>query len=285
VAWSTASGRQEVEAALRRAAGESDANLDVAGTALLFAALDRPQEDLAPYRRHLQRLADDSAELAEALGAEESLPDRVAVLRGVLVERHGYLGDEADYDNLDNADLPRVIDRRRGLPVALGILYLHCARSRGWDAAGLAFPGHFLLRLALGGERVIIDPFNGGETREAADLRRLLKAAAGRDAELAPAHFEPVGSRDILLRLQNNIKIRRLRAGQKQKALQTMEAMLMLAPATPSLWREAGLLHAQLGNLRAALLALDNVLELVPSVDPLHREAVQTMAAIRARLN
>lgn len=285
MAWSTASGRQEVEAALRRAAGESDANLDVAGTALLFAALDRPQEDLAPYRRHLQRLADDSAELAEALGAEESLPDRVAVLRGVLVERHGYLGDEADYDNLDNADLPRVIDRRRGLPVALGILYLHCARSRGWDAAGLAFPGHFLLRLALGGERVIIDPFNGGETREAADLRRLLKAAAGRDAELAPAHFEPVGSRDILLRLQNNIKIRRLRAGQKQKALQTMEAMLMLAPATPSLWREAGLLHAQLGNLRAALLALDNVLELVPSVDPLHREAVQTMAAIRARLN
>ena len=157
MAWSTASGRQEIEAALRRAGGEDEATLDLAGTARLFAALERPQEDLAPYRRHLDRLVADVAGLAVVLGAEDSLPDRLATLQGVLVEKHGYLGDETDYDNLDNADLLRVIDRRRGLPVALGILYLHCARRRGWEAAGLAFPGHFLVRLSLRGERAIID--------------------------------------------------------------------------------------------------------------------------------
>ena len=59
----------------------------------------------------------------------------------------------------------------------------------------------------------------------------------------------------------------------------------MLAPQTPSLWRETGLLHAQMGNLRAALLALENVLGLVPPVHPLHREASQTIAALRTRLN
>ena len=42
-----------------------------------------------------------------------------------------YRGDEETYDDLDNANLMRVIERRKGLPVALGILYLYAARSQG----------------------------------------------------------------------------------------------------------------------------------------------------------
>src|SRR3546814_18868046 len=83
---------------------------------------------------------------------------------------------------MSNADMMRVIDRRRGLPVALGILYLHGARAQGWPICGLNFPGHFLLRLDLGAERTIIDPFHGGETRDAAALRALLKTMAGEAA-------------------------------------------------------------------------------------------------------
>ena len=55
-----------------------------------------------------------------------------------------------------------VIDRRRGLPVALGILYLHAARAGGLEACGLNTPSHFLLRISLKGQHALIDPFNGG---------------------------------------------------------------------------------------------------------------------------
>src|SRR3546814_19645894 len=79
-----------------------------------------------------------------------------------------------------NANLRRVSDRRRGLPVALGILYLHGARAQGWAICGLNFPGHFLLRLDLGAERSIIAPFNGGQPRDAVALRALLKGKTGR---------------------------------------------------------------------------------------------------------
>ena len=44
--------------------------------------------------------------------------------------------------------------------------------------------------------------------REAADLRRLLRQVLGPDAELEPAHFDAVSDRDVLLRLENNVRLR-----------------------------------------------------------------------------
>src|SRR3546814_19245031 len=85
----------------------------------------------------------------------------------------------------------RVIDRRKGLPVALGILYMHAARAQGWPAVGLNFPGHFLLRLERHGERAILDPFNEGRVHGATELLDLLKAMQGQDAELGPEHYQP----------------------------------------------------------------------------------------------
>ena len=57
---------------------------------------------------------------------------RVAALARTLVGRHGYAATTSTYDDLQNANLMRVIDRKRGLPVALGILYIHAARRQGW---------------------------------------------------------------------------------------------------------------------------------------------------------
>src|SRR5258708_30354018 len=113
----------------------------------------------------------------------------------------------------------RVIDRRKGLPVALGILYIHAARAQGWDMAGLAFPGHFLVRLQDAGARLILDPFHGGKPREAAELRDLLKAITRNEAELTPAHYPPVRDPQVLLRLPNKLKLPLVQSRPLQKAL------------------------------------------------------------------
>ena len=153
--------------------------------------------------------------------------------------------------------------------MALGILYIHTARAQGWTAAGLNFPGHFLVRLESAGRRVIIDPFHGCRPRDTAALRGLLKAMAGNEAELAPEHYAATGNRQVLLRLQANIKLRLLRDRRPRDALEILESMIMIAPDGAALWREAGLLHAHLGNLRAALMALEHVMDL--SRDPAER--------------
>ena len=88
------------------------------------------------------------------------------------------------------------------------------AAPRAGIPSGSPFPGHFLIRLSDGPERLILDPFHGGQICGAAELRELLKAAAGQDSELLPEHYTPVSDRDVLLRLQNNLKARLIQAEQ-----------------------------------------------------------------------
>jgi regulator of sirC expression with transglutaminase-like and TPR domain len=263
--------RSGAEALLRDVAGFGERPLPLAEAALALAALDRPRVDLARYRQHLAALAQ---EVGEAAAAARDASQRIAALNAVILERYGYQGDTLTYEDLQNANLMRVIDRRKGLPVALGILYIHAARAQGWDMAGLAFPGHFLVRLAEPGERVILDPFHGGRVRAAAELRDLLKAIAGNAAELLPAHYTEVSDRDILLRLQNNLKHRLLESRQTEKALAVIAGMMLFAPDQAVLWREAGLINAELGNLRAAIDALERFLVLATDATARHHTAL-----------
>ena len=140
-----------------------DRAIDIAEAALLLASLDRPGVPLGPYRGHLAELADQAR---TSTARSHSVDMQVATLTRLLVEHHGYRGDEQTYDDLRNANLMDVIDRKVGLPVALGILWLHAGRAYGGDIDGLAFPSHFLIRLAARGQRVIIDVFHGGTTAE-----------------------------------------------------------------------------------------------------------------------
>ncbi len=235
---------------------QPDDAINLAETALRLGALGFAGCDLAPYRAHLeavctavtQRRSDDD-------GAR--LGDRIKVLRQILVDEFGYSGDRETYDDLDNANLLRVIDRRRGLPVALGILFLHVARSQNWPAAGLSFPGHFLIRLDGNGKRAIIDPFGGGRVLATDELRTLLKKVAGPDAELEPHHYAGISNRSVLLRLQNNVKIRRIKNGDLVGGLRILQTMQRMAPTEPSLWHERGLLQTQLGELGGAITAFE----------------------------
>ena len=285
MSWSAASNRHDLETRLRSIGGQDDAGIDVAEAALLLAALERPQLSLERYRHHLSLLTRDIAELAQRQGAADSLAARIDVLNAVLVERYGYRGDSETYEDKVNANLMRVIDRRRGLPVALGILYLHGARAQGWQICGLNFPGHFLLRLDLGAERAIIDPFHGGATRDAAALRALLKTMAGGDAELRPEHTQPAGCRDVLLRLQNNIKLRLVQEERSADALAVLESMLMIAPERAGLWREAGILHSHLDNMRAAILAFEHYLELAAPGESARQDIAELLRQLRHQLN
>ena len=272
--------RAGAEAFLRGLAARGRGELPLGQAALALAALDRPRVDLARYHRHLGSLA---REVAEAAKAAPDIERRVAALNAVILGRYGYHGDTLSYEDLQNANLMRVIDRRKGLPVALGILYIHAARAQGWDMAGLAFPGHFLLRLAERGERAILDPFHGGRVREAAELRDLLKAIGGNAAELEPQHYAEVSDRDILLRLENNLKLRLIESRQLEKALAVISAMQLFAPDHAELWREAGLVNAELGNLRAAIGALERFLALASDAAARHRTAA-LLQKLKARL-
>ena len=266
---------------LRELGSSAGQVLPIAEAALALASFERQRVDLGRYRDHLRLIARD---VGRHRGAGSDLVARAGALNDIILLKYGYSGDELTYDDLQNANLIRVIDRRKGLPVALGLLYIHAARAQGWDIAGLAFPGHFLVRLSEGRERVIIDPFHDGQICGAAELRDLLKAATGRESELLPDHYAAVSDRDVLLRLQNNLKARLLQEQDIKRALMVLETMLMLAPDLAELWYEAGMLHRHLGNMRAAAAALEQYI--VRAADGRARhQAAAVLQQLRTQLN
>ncbi len=273
--------RVQCEQFLRELVASPSTVLPIAEASLALASFDRPRVALARYSRHLKLLAQDVGRRA---GGADTLAGRAVALNEIILLKHGYSGDELTYDDLQNASLMRVIDRRKGLPVALGILYLHAARAQGWDAVGLGFPGHFLVRLSDGTGRLILDPFHGGRVLDAVALRELLKAIAGQEIELAPEHYAPVADRDVLLRLQNNLKSRLIQTQRHEEAVRVIETMRMLAPDFAELAREAGLLHAQLGNMRAAVRSMEEFIARAPE-GPARHEAAIVLQQLKAKLN
>ena len=266
---------------LRELAATASPVLPIGEAALMLAAFERPRVGLARYRTHLATIARDVGRHA---GAADDLAARAAALNEIILLKYGYSGDELTYDDLQNANLMRVVDRRKGLPVALGILYLHAARAQGWDSVGLGFPGHFLIRLHNDAERLILDPFHGGRVCDAASLRELLKTMAGQDVELSPEHYAPVADRDILLRLQNNLKSRLLQTGRHERALRVVETMLLLAPDLAELWHESALLNARLGNIRAAVAAIEEHIRRAPAGAARH-QAAALLQQLKSKLN
>ncbi len=270
---------------LRELAAMTSPILPIGEAALALASYERPRVGLLRYRQHLQTIARDVGRHSGAQGDHRGdLAARARALNEIILLKYGYSGDELTYDDLQNTNLMRVVDRRKGLPVALGILYLDAARAQGWDSVGLGFPGHFLVRLTEGAERLILDPFHGGRVCDAATLRELLKAMAGQEVELAPEHYAPVADRDVLLRLQNNLKSRLLQAGLHERALRTVETMLLLAPDLAELWQEAGLLHARLGNMRAGVNALEQFIIRAPEGTARH-QAAAILQQLKSKLN
>jgi regulator of sirC expression with transglutaminase-like and TPR domain len=241
----------------------ADSEIDIGNAALQLARVDAPDADWRAAARHLSDLAQGAVRRATALG-DPDLPARAAVLAELLAGEFGYAGDTDTYDDPANANLIRVIERRRGLPVALGVIWLHAARAAGWGTHGVDFPGHFLVALEGHKNQVVVDVFNGGLVMSARELRALLKRVEGEKAELRPGLLQPMSTRRVLLRLQNNIMTRRLEAGDLRGGLRCTEDMLLIAPDQAELWRQAGIMNQRLEQVAAAKDCYQRFLDLVP---------------------
>ena len=112
---STVPPRSAAETTLAAIGSAPHARFDIAEAALLLASLERPQVSLDRYRAHLADL--DTAVAARGRGTR-SAAGQAAALVAVIRDAEGYCGDDLTYDDLQNANLMRVIDRRKGLPVA-----------------------------------------------------------------------------------------------------------------------------------------------------------------------
>lgn len=246
----------------------AQAPLDLARAALVVAKLE--YTELAPqrYLDHLDRLAGRAVErLARVRGG--SVRARLEVLNSLLFEEERFAGNRAHYDDFRNSLLNVVLDRRLGIPITLALVYMEVARRAGIDVHGVAFPGHFLMRVPgqqFGGteDDRIIDPFSGGAVLDERDCRRLLAhhAEPNDDAAFNPELLAPCTPRHMLARMLNNLKRTYVELQSFPQAYHVTELLLTVDPARLSELRDRGLLKYHLDDWPSALRDLEDYVRL-----------------------
>ena len=177
----------------------------------------------------LDRLGAELAPLAGG-GAEAE----AEACRQLLGERHGFEGDDEDYDDPDNSMLDLVLARRVGLPILLSTVYIEVARRAGIALDGVGLAGHFVVGHFGSDPPLLFDPYGRGQA-----LR------SGVD----PAQVRRWGPQEMTLRMLNNLAGSYERRGDVGRAIRAAELRLLL-PLSASLRAD---LEVSLKSVRARL--------------------------------
>lgn len=243
--------RGEAEQALAKAGEASDEAFPLFEAALACAAHDDPDRPLEPARIMAKAAVERLAARLDRESPEEAIAEALA---GDLRLN----GDLITYEHPDNADIIALADRRKGLPVLLGVMYLHAARGCGLEVRGVDFPGHFLLRIETGEGPMALDPFSEGRIVLPSELqRRALRAGLTPDyADRLDALMAPVSDRQVLLRLQNNIFARARQRADWVRAERSALRRALLDPHDHRPWLDVAAAREGQGALAGALQAL-----------------------------
>jgi regulator of sirC expression with transglutaminase-like and TPR domain len=257
---------------------DKEIELDLA--ALALSELDHIGIDLGPC---IELLEEITAHLRMEGMSKMNAVEQAQVLAATFHGKFGFSGDVDSYDAPLNADMIRVLDRRRGLPVSLSLLYVAGARRVGWTAEILNIPGHVLVR--IGDEpSVVIDPFHGGAVVGPMQVLALTERATGDASDASDARdrqFGPMTNRDVLARLLFNQASRAEAAGDASRALTVYARMTVVAPDNPDGWWALARLQLMSGSegISAARRSLTSMLEVTRS--PQRREQItEALAAI-----
>ncbi|HEU5348145.1 MAG TPA: transglutaminase-like domain-containing protein [Ktedonobacterales bacterium] len=284
-------------------AAHSDAQLDLAQGALMMADVAYPNLNTSRYQRRLDALAEV---VREALGTTAArlrqpnwLRQRVLAthvldtMRETLAEREGLTGNTDDYYDPRNTFLHETLDRGVGMPITLSVIYLEVARRLRIPLRGVGLPSHFMVKWPLpreeGGD-IYLDAFHRGQLLDAGECRRFvldLMSASGIPPHFDPRWTAPLGSRAILTRMLNNLKVIYLHRGETRLALEIVERLVLLRPDMPEELRDRGLLRLALGEVLFAAADIAAYAERAPAAPEVGRlrRRVAELREVRASLN
>ena len=274
----TAPGRLRDEFAALVAAGEKT---DLGRAALAIARIAHPTLDPAPSLRELDSLA---AAARPRMGRATAAGDLAAYLFGQC----GFRGNQEDYYDPRNSCLNDVLERRRGIPISLSVVFIEVATRLGLAVEGVGFPGHFLVRVTGGPEPVLLDPFFGGRSIDEGELLARYRALRGVDvATLPPDALAATGTIGILTRMLRNLLRVYLQRAEHSRALEAADLVLVMVPDSADEIRIRALLYEQLECFGAALDDFRRYLDVAPDAPDANqiRERVARLARAAAAIH
>ena len=261
----------------RRAVSCPDDRVDLARAALEIARDDYPDLDVGGYLRRIDQLG---MEVGQRLQNETTIYHRIAALNSVMFQEHGFHGNRDNYYDPKNSFLNEVIERRTGIPITLSVLYMEVAQRIGLSLHGVSFPGHFLVKYLDEKEKIVIDPFNGGEIKSNESLGKILEDLYEGKVALVRDFLEPVSKKQIVRRMLNNLKMIYLREKDFLRGLAVLQRLVILDPAAAEDIRDRGVVYSKLECFQYALADFESYLRLAPNAPDARavKEEIVTLA-------
>jgi len=243
-----------------------DEDINLAEAALLIAAPEYPGLDVGTCLEQFDRMAE---EISVRLEGDQGLPQVLQEMNRLLFVDEGFTGNEENFIDPRNSFLNEVLERKLGIPITLAIIYIEVGRRLGLPLEGVAFPGHFLVKLSLEQGDLVIDPYAGGATLTRDDLEMRLAALFDMvpDEATFAGFLQAVGNKEILARMLRNLKSIYLKSGDSERALAAVDRLLLLTPNAASEIRDRGRMYQDLDCFQAALGDYRRYLEMEPDAE------------------
>ena len=184
-----------------------------------------------------------------------------------------------------NSFLNDVLDRKKGIPITLSLVYAEVARRRSLPIVGVSFPGHFIVKYVSPANEILIDPFAGGAVWGWSDCEEKLKSHFGEKAEMKPEYLLASTPRQILGRMLNNLKATYFRRQAYTKVLTMIDFSLAIDPASPGNIRDRGMIYFTMRRYREAAADFNAYLNIAPPDDPEAVEVIKLLRQVRGIMN
>jgi len=257
---------------------QSDAHFPLLETAISLAQDEYPDLDVEQVLGDVDQLL---ARLKRRLPADASELQRLRALNQFFFRDLGFGGNINDYYDPDNSYLNVVLRTRRGIPITLAVLWLELAVGMGLNARGVAFPGHFMVKVNLPKGQVVIDPFSGQSLSREELVERLepfrLKSSIADEFEVPMGlYLQSAPPREIISRMLRNLQEIHKTQEDWPRLIAVQDRLIVLQPDAWPEYRDRGLAWAAQGEVAHAVADLETYLG--------HAEDALDLKAIAGRL-
>ncbi len=149
-------------------------------------------------------------------------------------------------------------------------MQMEVARRLGMQLEGVAFPGHFLVRLPVQGGVMVLDPYQRGRSLDVDELRQRAQPHVGSedlgDQQLLRL-LDPASHRAILTRMLRNLRSVYMERNDLERALRCADRLLTVDPTLAAEYRERARLYQSLGYSKGVVADLSQYLSLAPDAD------------------
>ena len=258
---------------------QSDANFALFEAAVSLAQDEYPELDVQAVLGEVDGLLE---RVRRRLPADAGQLQRLRMLNQFFFKDLNFGGNHNNYYDPENSFVHVLLRTRRGIPISLALLWMELAQGLGLSVRGVAFPGHFMVKVNLPMGQAVIDPMNGQSLSREELSERLepyrtpnvlmedMEAPLGLYLQSAPP-------RDIIARMLHNLKEIYRTQEDWPRMLAVQERLIVLLPESWSEYRDRGLAHAEMGNTEQALADLECYL--------VHTESLVDVNAIADRVD